>query len=563
MYAVNKKNKLDVIICDKLPKGYEEIPEEEYLKAVGSETEISDTGAKNFSYRGYSAAAQQTFIIDAKTGAANFASGAISIDALGSVTGLGVFARSNMATINPDAAIGIQAADQKSWIASLQKTALIFTNGNVYPATGRPTFNGSTGATIADLAKYAPIDKPAFNAPVIVADSVGIGATLWLNNKTANTGLLFAPNQGNDSVALIRMRGAASNLDIALQANTARPALGTNASFSISGTGDANGYGLAVYTPNGVYAPNGTSQLGNLSIQGTTYAATVITAVKGIAYPNIPNVATMYTMGFGWDGSRVRFLVDNNPAAAGAIPNMADVTAAKISTTAASYYAEHGSTRDWSYTAAIAAPGTKTFLYCNPSTYSGGGGGDQRSAFWINITNTNFTITGANTANTLGNGIQYAYISSSVNGIFDKEVTLIERFEDGIICGVITTRSIHEYEYLVQQEYMLEVPTEVGEEILELSFSKGNVATYDGIKLKYKYTSAQIDAINAELNLTNKAKELLGETDRFKLSPYTDILTELERTALNDLRAVLLSVAKGTIKVMPEIPEFVKKLLEL
>lgn len=543
MYAVNKKNKLDAISCDRLPKGYREILEEEYLKIVGDEPQISDEGISNFTYKGFNKADQKTFELLAKDGSAYFSNGS--------------------ATINPDGSITLMNAAMTAAAVGLTKAALTWTNGNIYPATGRPTFNGSTGATIADLAKYAPIDNPAFNAPVTIVDSKGIGGVLWLNNKTANTGLIFAPNQANDSLGLIRMRGTASNLDISLQANTARPALGTNASFSISGTGDANGYGLAVYTPNGVYAVNGTSQLGNLSIQGTTYAATVITAVKGIAYPNIPNVATMYTMAFGWDGSRVRFLVDNNPAAAGALPNMADVTAAKISTTAASYYAEHGSTRNWSYTAAIAAPGTRTFLYCNPSTYSGGGGGDQRSFFWINITNTNFTIAGGSATDTLGNGIQYAYISSSVNGIFDKEVTLIERFEDGIICGVITTRSIHEYEYLVQQEYMLEVPTEIGEEILELSFSKGNVATYDGIKLKYKYTAAQIDAINAELNLTNKAKDLLRETDRFKLSPYTDILTELERTALNDLRAVLLSVAKGTIKVMPEIPEFVKKLLEL
>lgn len=81
-----------------------------------------------------------------------------------------------------------------------------------------------------------------------------------------------------------------------------------------------------------------------------------------------------------------------------------------------------------------------------------------------------------------------------------------------------------------------------------------------------KYTPEELakrEADAAKLKLISEAKTLLQMTDKFSLSPYIESLTELERTALNDLRAVWLSVAKGTIKVMPETPEFVKKLLEL
>ncbi len=86
------------------------------------------------------------------------------------------------------------------------------------------------------------------------------------------------------------------------------------------------------------------------------------------------------------------------------------------------------------------------------------------------------------------------------------------------------------------------------------------------ITLVDKYTPEQIkerDAESIKVKLISEAKDLLRLTDRFSLSPYIESLTELERTALNDLRAVWLSVAKGVIKILPETPEFVKKLLEL
>lgn len=86
------------------------------------------------------------------------------------------------------------------------------------------------------------------------------------------------------------------------------------------------------------------------------------------------------------------------------------------------------------------------------------------------------------------------------------------------------------------------------------------------ITLVDKYTPEQIkerEVESVKVKLISEAKALLQMTDRFSLSPYTESLTELERTALNDLRAVWLSVAKGVIKILPETPEFIKKLLEL
>ena len=90
-----------------------------------------------------------------------------------------------------------------------------------------------------------------------------------------------------------------------------------HATLAVNGNGDINGYGVVLTTPQGVYAPNGNTTLGNVAMGEAV-------AHYGISYPNIPN-ADSYTMGFGWDGSHVRGIVDNNPAATFALANVSDL----------------------------------------------------------------------------------------------------------------------------------------------------------------------------------------------------------------------------------------------
>ena len=89
-------------------------------------------------------------------------------------------------------------------------------------------------------------------------------------------------------------------------------------SVSSTGKGDQNGYGFVATTPKGVYAPNGNSDFGNISMRKST-------ATQGIVYPNTPNAAGPYSMEIGWNGSRVVGRVDNNNSALFTLANYSDV----------------------------------------------------------------------------------------------------------------------------------------------------------------------------------------------------------------------------------------------
>lgn len=68
-----------------------------------------------------------------------------------------VLSKNEFRLINSNGDIGITNEDQSQWILRLNKSSLNWTGGNSFPAIGRPVFNGSTGATIADLVNYEPL----------------------------------------------------------------------------------------------------------------------------------------------------------------------------------------------------------------------------------------------------------------------------------------------------------------------------------------------------------------------------------------------------------------------
>lgn len=88
----------------------------------------------------------------------------------------------------------------------------------------------------------------------------------------------------------------------------------------------------------------------------------------------------------------------------------------------------------------------------------------------------------------------------------------------------------------------------------------------DKIILVDKYTPEQIkdrEAEAAKLKLTSEAKTLLRMTDRFETHPYSNMMTEAERIMFREWRLEILEVSIGVTSIMPETPEFIKKLLEL
>lgn len=98
----------------------------------------------------------------------NQANGAEFIDLLDITSGIRAALFSNVAAkgesaeirlINSSGTIGITNEDQTSWLARITKDRLSFDGigPNVFSANGRPVFNGSTGATIADLVNYEPL----------------------------------------------------------------------------------------------------------------------------------------------------------------------------------------------------------------------------------------------------------------------------------------------------------------------------------------------------------------------------------------------------------------------
>lgn len=294
-----------------------EISEEEFLSAA-SEIAIQPDGIENSggNITGENEAGTKTMELNAADGSAMFAAGAVTIGATGMI-----MSKSEIRCANPDGSIGITSLDQASWIVKLTKSSLAYTGGNVYTSTGRPSFNGSTGATIEDLKSYQP--KLPYTP---VQQGTGIGQQTsnvvkigWGDNEPAHTGrvriTIDSTDQGN-----VVFDDTLNSGHLSAQFTRTLSLVGSGA-IGVAGTGDTNGYGIVVSTPKGIYAPNGTSNLGDVHL------ANVATAEKGIIYPNIPNCATHFSMGFGWDGAHVRYLVDNNPAASNLLASMTDLAA--------------------------------------------------------------------------------------------------------------------------------------------------------------------------------------------------------------------------------------------
>lgn len=139
-----------------------------------------------------------------------------------------------------------------------------------------------------------------------------------------------------------------------------------------------------------------------------------------------------------------------------------------------------------------------------------------------------------------------------------KQVTVNEKYISGY--KQVPAEALPDGAIIITSEQHSDYLSALNSQLKDIKVVSNKITIVD------KYTPEELAKREAEtirVKLISEAKDLLRLTDRFNFSPYMESLTELERTALSDLRAVWLSVTKGTIKVMPEIPEFVKKLLEL
>lgn len=293
-----------------------EITEEEFLAAtVKPEITIQPDSIENSggSISGENLAATKTLELNAADGSAMFAAGAATIGA----TGL-IMSKVDIRCANPEGSIGITSLDQASWVFKLTKSSLAYTNGNVYPATGRPIFDSSTGATLADLKSYQPILSyvPVQQGTGIdqLSNTVKIG---W-GNQTKYPGRLRATVDTTDLGNIVT--DAYLNNGTLPASFTKALSLVGSGSIYVSGSGDTNGYGFVATTPNGIYASKGESHLGALTMHGSG------TANLGINYPNVPNCPSSFVISFGYDGTNIRYLVDNNTSVTGVLATAPNTT---------------------------------------------------------------------------------------------------------------------------------------------------------------------------------------------------------------------------------------------
>ncbi len=186
-------------------------------------------------------------------------------------------------------------------------------------------------------------------------------------------------------------------------------------SMYVAGAGDVNGYGFVATTPNGVYAPNGNSQLGALTMQQRSVAN------LGISYPNIPN-ATSYTMGFGWDGSHVRGIVDNNPTATFVLANFKG-------NPIVSSNAQNASNTTISPSVSFTAPNPGVLLAIGNTNYGSLAPDNNSSILYINgvsLANDNTNMTRALVATTTcGAGAVSASLTAASTSAFTAYITLV------------------------------------------------------------------------------------------------------------------------------------------
>ena len=200
----------------------------------------------------------------------------------------------------------------------------------------------STFAASTQLAAKAPLVSPALTGtPTAPTAAVGTNTTqlattafvqshiapgnyaqLAANNTFTGTNTFSGLTNGSIG-ALQQITNFGTNVTYGVVSISTNGAQVPHANLTVQGNGDSNGFGVTMTTPNGVSAPNGNSQLGALTMQQRSVAN------LGISYPNIPG-ATSYTMGFGWDGSHVRCMVDNNTGVVPVLANLSDVTAQSL-----------------------------------------------------------------------------------------------------------------------------------------------------------------------------------------------------------------------------------------
>ena len=253
----------------------------------------------------------------------------------------------------------------------------------------------------------------------------------------------------------------------------------------------------------------------------------------------------------GWGNKSFRIQVDSNP-----IERI--ILASNFNSLLAVFTQSytHGASVDW-FMAGVGTNGV--YLSCVPSHYAAGGG-DQRSAFFIDDS---YTISGRNSNNSTGNAFRatsHTYIQGKDEWSENPHYYLLSVGDYENVTGVVM-------EYVIREEgtYLKKLTKEEYLHILE-SFE-----TYTD---KFLYYNKEISELyEGELPLEFKKlcsirvkKNLLLCTDKWATKPYSNIMTESELNIFEELRALWHYEVCNDITTevnVKNLPEFLVKKLNI
>ena len=253
----------------------------------------------------------------------------------------------------------------------------------------------------------------------------------------------------------------------------------------------------------------------------------------------------------GWGNKSFRIQVDSNP-----IERI--ILASNFNSLLAVFTQSytHGASVDW-FMAGVGTNGV--YLSCVPSHYAAGGG-DQRSAFFIDDS---YTISGRNSNNSTGNAFRatsHTYIQGKDEWSENPHYYLLSVGDYENVTGVVM-------EYVIREEgkYLKKLTKEEYLHILE-SFE-----TYTD---KFLYYNKEISELyEGEFPLEFKKlcsirvkKNLLLCTDKWATKPYSNIMTESELNTFEELRALWHYEVCNDITTevnVKNLPEFLVKKLNI
>ena len=253
----------------------------------------------------------------------------------------------------------------------------------------------------------------------------------------------------------------------------------------------------------------------------------------------------------GWGNKSFRIQVDSNP-----IERI--ILASNFNSLLAVFTQSytHGASVDW-FMAGVGSNGV--YLSCVPSHYAAGGG-DQRSAFFIDDS---YTISGRNSNYSTGNAFRatsHTYIQGKDEWSENPHYYLLSVGDYENVTGVVM-------EYVIREEgkYLKKLTKEEYLHILE-SFE-----TYTD---KFLYYNKEISEFyEGEFPLEFKKlcsirvkKNLLLCTDKWATKPYSNIMTESELNTFEELRALWHYEVCNDITTevnVKNLPEFLVKKLNI